>query len=189
MTDGNLTHDGAVRDGAVRDGAVPDGVPDDVPDDLPLDLAHHTGFLLRRAQQAHLVAWAQQVGARLTNVQFGVLNVLHRLGEASQRELCDALDLDRSTVAGLVGRLEARGLVARARADADRRRNVVRLTRAGREVLRDVAPSASRVDAVLTSALTREERDVLQRLLTTVLRGVHGADGAAPADGDPAPLT
>ncbi|GEA84883.1 MULTISPECIES: MarR family winged helix-turn-helix transcriptional regulator [Cellulomonas] len=138
-------------------------------DPLPLDLARHTGFLVRRTQQAHLAAWAQEVGPRLTNVQFGVLNVLHRLGEASQRELCDALDLDRSTVAGLVARLEARGLVARVRATADRRRNVVRLTDAGLALLRELVPSAARVDAVLTSALTPTERETLQHLLTTIL--------------------
>ncbi|KMM47258.1 hypothetical protein CWIS_01065 [Cellulomonas sp. A375-1] len=136
---------------------------------MPLDLARHTGFLVRRTQQAHLAAWAQEVGPRLTNVQFGVLNVLHRLGEASQRELCDALDLDRSTVAGLVARLEARGLVARVRATADRRRNVVRLTDAGLALLRELVPSAARVDAVLTSALTPTERETLQHLLTTIL--------------------
>lgn len=138
-------------------------------DPLTLDLARHTGFLVRRTQQAHLAAWAQEVGPRLTNVQFGVLNVLHRLGEASQRELCDALDLDRSTVAGLVARLEARGLVARVRATADRRRNVVRLTDAGLALLRELVPSAARVDAVLTSALTPTERETLQHLLTKIL--------------------
>lgn len=142
--------------------------------DPPLDLARHTGFLVRRAQQAHLAAWSQQVGGRLTNVQFGVLNVLHRLGEGSQRELCDALDLDRSTVAGLIARLEARGLVARARAAADRRRNVVRLTEAGRDELRDLLAPAARVDEVLTAALTPQERATLQRLLTKVLDGGAG---------------
>lgn len=148
---------------------------------LPLDLARHTGFLVRRTQQAHLAAWAQEVGTRLTNVQFGVLNVLHRLGEASQRELCDALDLDRSTVAGLVSRLESRGLVARVRAESDRRRNVVRLTDAGRGVLRDLAPAAARVDDVLTAGLTPQEREALQALLTKVL-GV-GATGAPDTPG------
>jgi DNA-binding MarR family transcriptional regulator len=145
-----------------------------VTDPLPLDLARHTGFLVRRSQQAHMAAWAQEVGARLTNVQFGVLNVLHRLGEASQRELCDALDLDRSTVAGLVARLEARGLVARVRAAADRRRNVVRLTDAGLDLLRSLVPAAARVDDVLTSALTAQERETLQRLLTKILGDDQG---------------
>lgn len=143
-------------------------VRDDGP---PLDLAHHTGFLVRRTQQAHLAVWAREVGAGLSNVQFGVLNVLRRLGEASQRELCDELDLDRSTVAGLVARLEARGLVERARASADRRRNVVRLTAAGDATLRDTAAAAARVDRRLTAPLTAAERAELQRLLTLVLRG------------------
>lgn len=137
---------------------------------MSLDLARHTGFLVRRTQQAHLAAWAQEVGTRLTNIQFGVLNVLHGLGQASQRELCDALDLDRSTVAGLVARLESRGLVARVRADADRRRNVVQLTDAGRDTLRDLAPAAARVDDVLTATLTPGERETLQVLLTKVLQ-------------------
>lgn len=137
---------------------------------LPIDLARHTGFLVRRTQQAHLAAWAQEVGSRLTNVQFGVLNVLHGMGEASQRELGDALDLDRSTVAGLVARLEARGLVARGRAPSDRRRNVVRLTAEGRGVLREVSDAAARVDEVLTAGLTATERESLRDLLTAVLR-------------------
>ncbi|MBO0922106.1 winged helix-turn-helix transcriptional regulator [Cellulomonas sp. zg-ZUI222] len=145
----------------------------------PLDLARHTGFLLRRTQQAHLAAWAQEVGPRLTNVQFGVLNVLHRRGEASQRELCDDLDLDRSTIAGLVARLEVRGLVARVRAEDDRRRNVVRLTDDGLALLDELVPAAARVDDVLTSALTRQERRTLQALLTKIL-----ADGQAATTED-----
>lgn len=156
-----------------EDGPVTERTP-------PLDLARHTGFLVRRTQQAHLAVWAQEVGAGLTNVQFGVLNVLHRLGRASQRELGDVLDLDRSTVAGLVARLEARELVTRVRAAQDRRRNVVELTDAGLRVLRETTPSAARVDDVLTAGLSAPERAELQRLLTLVL--TTAAAGAAAQD-------
>lgn len=140
----------------------------------PLDLSRHTGFLVRRSQQAHLAVWAREVGSRITNVQFGVLNVLAGMGQASQRELGDALDLDRSTVAGLVARLETRGLVERGRAPGDRRRNVVGLTAEGRRTLAEVAPAAARVDAALTAGLTGQEREMLRDLLTAVLR-THGA--------------
>ena len=161
-------HDARVSDDGTRDdGAPDDGAPDD---GLPLDLAQHTGFLVRRTQQAHLAVWAREVGPGLTTVQFGVLNVLRRLREASQRELCDALDLDRSTVAGLVARLESRGLVERARASTDRRRNVVRLTAAGDATLRATTAAAARVDGRLTAPLSPAERLELQRLLTLVLR-------------------
>jgi len=161
----------------------------------PIDLAGHTGFLVRRAQQAHLAVWAREVGSRLTNVQFGVLNVLADLGGASQRELGDALDLDRSTVAGLVARLESRGLVERGRAHGDRRRNVVRLTAAGSETLAELVPAAARVDEVLTAGLSPADRQTLRRLLTKVLAetggpvpagaGSQGAvPGVPPLDGD-----
>src|SRR5690606_34934500 len=160
-----------VQDGAVHEGTTPGATP-------PLDLAHHTGFLVRRTQQAHLAAWAREVGAGLTNVQFGVLNVLARLGEASQRELGDALDLDRSTVAGLVARLESRGLVERGRAPADRRRNAVRLSPEGRDTLARHADAAVRVDTALTASLSDAERATLQQLLTKVL------DATAPRGSD-----
>lgn len=154
---------------------------DDVGERLSLYLPEHMGFLVRRAQQVHLAVWAEEVGPGLSNVQFGVLNVLRRTGGASQRELGDALDLDRSTVAGLVARLEARGLVERARAEADRRRNVVRLTEAGAAELRRLVPQAAQVDASLTAGLTEEETVTLRRLLTRILdvHGHHANDDAA----------
>lgn len=147
--------------------------PDDVGGRQSLYLPEHVGFLIRRAQQVHLAVWAEEAGQGLSNVQFGVLNVLHRTGGASQRELCDALDLDRSTVAGLVARLEARGLVERARAAADRRRNLVRLTEAGGAELRRLVPHAAQVDASLTAGLTEQEQTTLRRLLTRIL-DTHG---------------
>ncbi|GHH80291.1 MarR family winged helix-turn-helix transcriptional regulator [Promicromonospora soli] len=143
-----------------------------------LYLPEHVGFLIRRAQQVHLAVWAEEAGPGLSNVQFGVLNVLHRTGGASQRELCDVLDLDRSTVAGLVSRLEARGLVERTRAAADRRRNLVRLTDDGAAELRRLVPHVAQVDASLTAGLSEEERATLRRLLTRVLdaHGHHARD-------------
>jgi DNA-binding MarR family transcriptional regulator len=134
-----------------------------------LHLPDHTGFLVRRAQQVHLAVWAEEVGTGLTNIQFGVLNVLRSTGGASQRELCDALGLDRSTVAGLVARLEGRGLVKRGRSSADRRRNVVRLTADGVAEHERLLPRATRVDEVLTRHLTHEEGVTLRRLLQRVL--------------------
>lgn len=156
-----------------RGAAAPADEADGVGACQSLYLPEHVGFLIRRAQQVHLAVWAEEAGQGLSNVQFGVLNVLHRTGGASQRELCDALDLDRSTVAGLVSRLEARGLVERARADADRRRNLVRLTAAGGAELRRLVPHAAQVDASLTAGLSEEERATLRRLLTRIL-DTHG---------------
>ena len=118
-------------------------------------------------EQAVLQKWEYLVEEM--NSTDALRSVLARLGDASQRELGDALDLDRSTVAGLVARLESRGLVERGRAPADRRRNVVRLSPEGRDTLARHADAAARVDTALTASLSDAERASLQRLLTKVL--------------------
>ncbi|BBG03834.1 MULTISPECIES: MarR family winged helix-turn-helix transcriptional regulator [Pseudonocardia] len=129
----------------------------------------YTGFLIRRAQQAHVAAWQRQVSSEISSVQFGVLSTLAARPGASQRDLQDALDLDRSTIADLVGRLERHGLVERVRADEDRRRNVLHLTEQGRTAHETLRPRVDLVETTLTGRLTTAERDRLQELLRRVL--------------------
>jgi DNA-binding MarR family transcriptional regulator len=132
----------------------------------PLD---YSGFLIRRAQQAHVAAWQDHVSSQISSVQFGVLAVLFRRPGLSQRDLCDELDLDRSTIAELLGRLERHGLVDRSRHAADRRRNTLRLTARGAAELERLRPRVDRVEHVLTDALSAAERSELRRLLGIVL--------------------
>src|SRR3954454_8508153 len=68
--------------------------------------------------------------------QFLVLKQLQVLGETSQAELADALGLDRSNLAVLASDLAERGLLERARDEHDRRRYVLRCSRAGERLLR-----------------------------------------------------
>jgi DNA-binding MarR family transcriptional regulator len=56
------------------------------------------------------------------------LNLLSEHGPASQQMLADALSLDPSNVVGLLNELEERGLIARRRDPADRRRHIVELS-------------------------------------------------------------
>jgi DNA-binding MarR family transcriptional regulator len=128
-----------------------------------------TGFLIRRAQQAHVAAWQEHVSPAISSVQFGVLAVLARRPGASQRELGDELDLDRSTIAELVSRLETNGLVERRRHAGDRRRNILSLSARGMEVLERLRPDVDAVEHVLTDALSAAERLELRRLLVLVL--------------------
>jgi len=145
------------------------------------DLSIHTGFLIRRAQQAHVAAWQQEVSSEVSSPQFGVLSVLHEQPGASQVDLCDALDLDRSTIADLVARLERRGLISRERHDADRRRNTLALTREGEAELRRLLPRVARVDQLLTTGLDRVEIAELRRLLEIVLRSAESPEGRLSA--------
>ena len=65
--------------------------------------------------------------------------------------------------------LERRGFVERRRDDADRRRNVLSLTPAGREALREVDVQLDSAQDVILAPLDGEEREQLRELLTRVL--------------------
>lgn len=129
----------------------------------------YTGFLLRRAQQAHVAAWQQHVSLDVSSVQFGVLSVLYNQPGASQVELCGELDLDRSTIADIVVRLERRGLLQRLRHSTDRRRNVLALTEAGQAQLAELLPRVGVMDAQLTSRLTGVEVAELRALVARLI--------------------
>lgn len=136
--------------------------------DLP-EPQRHIGNLIRRAQQLHVTTWARVVSSSITSAQYSVLVVLDRRGAASQRELCDEVDLDRSTVAGLVRRLERGGLIVRHRADGDARRNVVTLTPVGATERRRLAPYVAEVQRELVAGLGEDEAQMLFRGLWRML--------------------
>ncbi|WP_040167267.1 MarR family winged helix-turn-helix transcriptional regulator [Microbacterium gorillae] len=137
--------------------------------DTELDPYRHTGYLIRRAQQLHVATWTRVVSTETSSVQYAIMAVLHRVGDASQRELCDAVDLDRSTIADLIARMERRGLVARHRDPADRRRNTVTLTDAGQTEYAMLQPRVTTADAELTSILDPTDREALRQALRELL--------------------
>ena len=133
------------------------------------DPQRHLGFMLRRAQQRHLAMWTQEVSAQVTGIQYSVLAVLDRLPKISQRELGEELDLERSTINDLVGRLEKSGLIRRSDDEVDRRRKVLEITSAGHGVLRALQPRVELLQTVLAGDLTGAEVSELKRLVAVLL--------------------
>ncbi len=131
----------------------------------------HTGSLIRRAQQRHVAEWNRLVSNTITSVQFAALAVLEHKPEASQRELGDALEMDRSTIADLAARLERHGLVQREQDLADKRRYVLRLTPLGKSELERLRPLADEVEQALTHSLKHSELKQLHTLLYALLKG------------------
>jgi DNA-binding MarR family transcriptional regulator len=129
----------------------------------------HTGHLIRRAQQVHVATWMRTVSTEISTVQYSVLVVLDRCGELSQRELGEAVDLDRSTIADLVARMEGHGLVRRRPDPRDGRRKTVRLTDHGLAERRRLRPLVHRVEEQLTGSLPGETRDALRSALRLLL--------------------
>lgn len=136
----------------------------------------HIGYLIRRAQQRHVAVWTRVASAEISSVQYTILVVLDRLGEASQRELCDAVDLDRSTIADLVARMERRGLVERRRDPYDARRKTVTLADAGRVERERLRPLVDEVQATLMRSMSARER----RALRAGLRALLGTNEDSP---------
>jgi DNA-binding MarR family transcriptional regulator len=69
----------------------------------------------------------------LSAPQIGTLRELARSGGCSPTELADALHLSPQTMAGILQRLEQRGLVGRERDPSDKRSFVVRLSATGQQ--------------------------------------------------------
>jgi DNA-binding MarR family transcriptional regulator len=103
----------------------------------------------------------------------------------TMNELARLLDLDKSSVTGLVDRAERRGLVERVPSPADRRSVLVRLTDSGQsEVAATRALFAADVTAML-ALLPGRDRAALARLVSRLLvthAASHGIDLFATTD-------
>ena len=130
----------------------------------------HTGSLIRRAQQRHVAEWNRLVSSTITSVQFAALAVLDHSPGASQRELGDALEMDRSTIADLAARLERHGLVEREQDLTDRRRYILRLTVLGKSELERLRPLADKVEEALTQSLSATQLKQLHTALYALLK-------------------
>lgn len=138
--------------------------------DNPDALSKFTGGLVRRAQQRHLAVWQSEVSTEITSVQYAALEILQRTPGVNQRQLGDELDVDRSTIADLVGRMVRNELVERSDDPIDKRSYVLFLTSAGRKQLATLRPRVEEVERVLTAKLTAVEARELRRLLLALLR-------------------
>lgn len=92
--------------------------------------------------------------------------------------LSGALDVAKSTLTGLIARMESAGLIERERGPADRRNLVATPTARGRAAAADFARDlASRVEGVLGSArLSDSARAELAKILSTMLESAESAE-------------
>ena len=111
--------------------------------------------------------------------QFMVLKQLQVVGSSSQAELADALGIDRSNLAVVVAELSDRGLVERTRDEADRRRYVLRLDRAGERLLGRADGAITAAEEELLAPLGGDERARLYALLRRLADGVDFCPTAA----------
>lgn len=103
------------------------------------------GHRLRRAHQIAVAIYADEVDGALSPRQFTTLISLYQEPGLLQIDLTDRIGADRSTVSGVVDRLEKRGLIRRERRDGNDRVAELFVTDAGIDALIQATPGAVRV--------------------------------------------
>jgi DNA-binding MarR family transcriptional regulator len=149
--------------------AVERGAQKRVPRDDFL-LAGRTGYLLNKAAlllMEDVERALEQVGMR--SRYFFVLASLAGGPELSQQDLSRLLNLDPTTVVGLVDEMERNQHVERRRNQSDRRRYNLILTDAGREALAAADTVVTVAESAFFGMLDDGERDALRRMLGRVL--------------------
>jgi DNA-binding MarR family transcriptional regulator len=106
----------------------------------------------------------------LSGREFLVLSFVGAAEDLSQQDLSERLGLDPTLVVGLVDALEDHQWMTRTRDPADRRRNVLRLTAAGRTTQTRAVRAAQAAEDAFLEALGPRERETLRTMLNDVMR-------------------
>lgn len=131
-------------------------------------------FKVRRVHQILTALFEEQCGGMLTSTQLAALTSIEHEPGVDQIGLAVLMGHDRSTVGLVVKTLEKAGYVERQGHPDDRRRKVIIMTPAGKEVLARGLAMSGAVMQQLWSSLTPEEARELDRLLTKIIVAFNG---------------
>lgn len=136
-------------------------------------LTDSPGHLLRRAEQRAMNIYMQEVGSGgPTPRQFVVLTAVAANEGISQTDLVAATGIDRSTLADMISRMIKNGHLSRNRTKDDQRVNAVKLTAAGRRVLKAAEPKVKAAEKRVIEPLPASKRAAL----LDALRALAGRD-------------
>ena len=146
-------------------------------------LERSPSHLLHRALQLALDIYATETGpASITQRQYAVLAAVAANEGLSQTELVHATGIDRSTLADLVGRMIAKGHLARERSSEDARANTVKLGDEGRAVLEATAPHVAAADRRILELLGGKRRDPFIEALRRLAKAGDGGTAPEPVE-------
>jgi DNA-binding MarR family transcriptional regulator len=130
-------------------------------------------------QQAMRRLRAAHTEHKLSPRQFHLLGLLHDRGALTQRELGTLMDVDPSILVTLLNPLEGDGYLSRERAENDRRRHVVTITRRGEQQLERAAQAQRDAEDKILAGLTTTQRAQLRQLLLILREHLSAAAGTA----------
>jgi DNA-binding MarR family transcriptional regulator len=134
------------------------------------DLANRPGFLIRRLHQIHIALFMEEcAGFNVTPVQYSVMSMIAEKPGLEQTSLANEVGVDRATLATVIARLEARGLLRRTTTRADRRLKKVLLTSRGKALLNRMARAARRAHIRTIDTLPAPERTAFVHALARLV--------------------
>lgn len=129
-----------------------------------MELRNEAFHLLRQLFQQHTARW-QQALPDLTKPQYAVMRSVAEHPGIEQVALIEAAVSTKATLAEMLSRMEARGLVRREHDQADKRRRFVYLTDEGEALLNRSIPQGNEVDDEFLGRLSDDEREQFSRLV------------------------
>jgi DNA-binding MarR family transcriptional regulator len=134
------------------------------------ELTSRLGYLLKHAQlRLNELTSAVLAPHDVDAKEWAVLLALATDDALSQLHVAYRLRIDRTTMVALLDALEAKGLVVRRPHPADRRRNVVELTTAGRDTLDHATKAGEEAERRFLSPLDHRQAHQLRDALRVLI--------------------
>lgn len=156
------------------------------PQTQELDIEHllhrKPGYLIRRLQQMAVSIFLEETaGFELTPVQYAAIAAICVFPGIDQLRLANAIGFDRTTISGVIDRLETKGLVARKVSGTDRRAKLLFVTAAGADLLEEVQRATDRVQDRILAPLSASEQKVFLDFLNRLVLS-HNHSSRVPVD-------
>ncbi|MGB3315543.1 MAG: MarR family transcriptional regulator [Albidovulum sp.] len=131
------------------------------------DLHSFLPYLLNRAAEETSLNFQKVYKDRygMLRTEWRVLVHLGRYGAMTATEIGKRADLHKTKISRAVARLSERGFLVRKEDGADRRQELLELSRTGQAAYRDLSTAAQEHNAELASGMTDSEYAVLLRCL------------------------
>jgi DNA-binding MarR family transcriptional regulator len=134
------------------------------------DVYGKPGHLIRRAQQIAVAIFVEECRPLdLTPLQYAALVAIRDLPGIDATRLSEVIANDRSTLGGVIERLEEKGWIERRPSPDDRRVKLLHLAAAGTELLRRAEPHVRRAQERILEPLAEADRVTLMRLLADLV--------------------
>ena len=133
-------------------------------------LTGYLGYALRRAQMAAVAEFLQAFEAiDIRPTQFAVLIIIQENPGIRQREVCEALGIQKANFVPLLNEFERRGLALRKAVAGDRRSSALHLTPLGKVTLQRAREIHDAYEERFIARLGKRGRDQLLALLNKVM--------------------